>query len=130
VGLSPHTASVRRAERPVRGKKSATPLHCRICGKTLSVATEQKLGRCATCPADYDEALLERLRAWRTEVAKEAKVPAYVVFTDVTLQAVAERVPTSEEELLAIAGIGRVKLDRYGDAVLGLCRGADSVTGE
>ncbi|MEW9534291.1 ATP-dependent DNA helicase UvrD2 [Microbispora sp. NPDC049125] len=129
-GLSPHTASVSRAERPARGKKSATPLHCRICGKTLSVATEQKLGRCATCPADYDEALLERLRTWRTEVAKEAKVPAYVVFTDVTLQAVAERVPTSEEELLAIAGIGRVKLDRYGDAVLGLCRGADSVTGE
>ncbi|MEU8196880.1 ATP-dependent DNA helicase UvrD2 [Microbispora amethystogenes] len=133
-GLSPRTASVSRAERPAGGgrgrRAAAVPLHCRICGKTLSVAAEQKLGRCATCPADYDEALLERLKAWRTAAAKEAKVPAYVVFTDVTLQAIAERVPTAEEDLLAIAGIGRVKLDRYGDAVLGLCRGDDSVTDE
>ncbi|WP_259402642.1 MULTISPECIES: ATP-dependent DNA helicase UvrD2 [unclassified Microbispora] len=133
-GLSPRTASVSRAERPSGGGKgrraAAVPLHCRICGKTLSVAAEQKLGRCATCPADYDEALLERLKAWRTTAAKEAKVPAYVVFTDVTLQAIAERVPTAEEDLLAIAGIGRVKLERYGDAVLGLCRGDGSVTGE
>ncbi|WP_204286976.1 UvrD-helicase domain-containing protein [Microbispora amethystogenes] len=133
-GLSPRTASVSRAERPAGGgrgrRAAAAPLHCRICGKTLSVAAEQKLGRCATCPADYDEALLERLKAWRTAAAKEAKVPAYVVFTDVTLQAIAERVPTAEEDLLAIAGIGRVKLDRYGDAVLGLCRGDDSVTDE
>ncbi|WP_405086927.1 ATP-dependent DNA helicase UvrD2 [Microbispora sp. NBC_01389] len=133
-GLSPRTASVSRAERPGGGGKgrraAAAPLHCRICGKTLSVAAEQKLGRCATCPADYDEALLERLKAWRTAAAKEAKVPAYVVFTDVTLQAIAERVPTAEEDLLTIAGIGRVKLDRYGDAVLGLCRGDDSVTDE
>ncbi|MBO4269856.1 ATP-dependent DNA helicase UvrD2 [Microbispora triticiradicis] len=133
-GLSPRTASVSRAERPGGGGKgrraAAVPLHCRICGKTLSVAAEQKLGRCATCPADYDEALLERLKAWRTTAAKEAKVPAYVVFTDVTLQAIAERVPTAEEDLLAIAGIGRVKLERYGDAVLGLCRGDGSVTDE
>ncbi|ETK31259.1 ATP-dependent DNA helicase [Microbispora sp. ATCC PTA-5024] len=130
-GLSHRTTGVARAERTAaRGKKPAAPLHCRICGKTLAVAAEQKLGRCATCPADYDEALLERLRAWRTGAAKEAKVPAYVVFTDVTLQAIAERVPTSEEDLLTIAGIGRVKLERYGDAVLELCRGADSVTGE
>ncbi|WP_372974688.1 HRDC domain-containing protein [Microbispora sp. GKU 823] len=130
----PVRRALARPERPGgqggRAKRSAAPLHCRICGKTLSVAAEQKLGRCATCPADYDEALLERLKAWRTAEAKEAKVPAYVVFTDVTLQAIAERVPTSEEDLLAIAGIGRVKLERYGDAVLELCRGADSVTDE
>jgi DNA helicase II / ATP-dependent DNA helicase PcrA len=130
-GLSPRTPVVSRVERPSGGaKKAAAPLHCRICGKTLAVAAEQKLGRCATCPADYDEALLESLRSWRSAVAKETKVPAYVVFTDVTLQAIAERVPTSEEGLLAIAGIGRVKLDRYGDAVLDLCRAATSVTGE
>ena len=41
-----------------------------------------------------------------------------------TLQAIAERAPTTEQELLSIAGIGRVKLDRYGEAVLGLCRAA------
>jgi DNA helicase-2/ATP-dependent DNA helicase PcrA len=93
-----------------------------VCAKTLVAATEQKLGRCATCPADYDEGLLERLKAWRAATAKEAKLPPYVVFTDVTLQAIAERAPVTEQDLLSITGIGRVKLDRYGDAVLALCR--------
>jgi DNA helicase-2/ATP-dependent DNA helicase PcrA len=97
-------------------------MSCRVCAKTLVAAAEQKLGRCVTCPAEYDEALLERLKAWRTAAAKEAKVPPYVVFTDVTLQAIAERAPGTEQELLSIAGIGRVKMDRYGEAVLSLCR--------
>ncbi|MFI6482578.1 ATP-dependent DNA helicase UvrD2 [Nonomuraea sp. NPDC050663] len=100
----------------------AAPISCRVCAKTLVAAAEQKLGRCASCPSDYDEALLAALKAWRTATAKEAKVPTYVVFTDVTLQAIAERVPTSEQQLLAIAGIGRVKLDKYGADVLELCR--------
>lgn len=112
-------ASAARERRAV-----AVPVSCRICAKTLVMAAEQKLGRCASCPADYDEGLLESLKAWRSATAKEAKVPPYVVFTDVTLQAIAERAPTSEGELLSIAGIGRVKLDRYGEAVLTLCRTA------
>lgn len=99
-------------------------MSCRVCARSLTTAPEQKLGRCATCPADYDEALLENLKVWRAATAKEAKLPPYVVFTDVTLQAIAERAPTTEQELLSIAGIGRVKLDRYGEAVLGLCRAA------
>ncbi|MEZ7131732.1 ATP-dependent DNA helicase UvrD2 [Nonomuraea sp. AD125B] len=102
----------------------AAPVHCRICAKTLTAAAEQKLGRCATCPADYDEELLERLKAWRTATAKDNKIPPYVVFTDVTLQAIAERAPGTEQELLSIPGVGRVKIDRYGEAVLALCRGA------
>ncbi|GII80921.1 DNA helicase [Sphaerisporangium rufum] len=110
-----------RAARP----RVAAPLLCRVCGKTLTVAGEQKLGRCATCPADFDEDLLARLKLWRTNTAKAAKVPTYVVFTDVTLQALAERVPTTEEDLQAIAGIGRVKFERYGEAVLEICRGGE-----
>ncbi|MFD0884469.1 HRDC domain-containing protein, partial [Streptosporangium algeriense] len=102
----------------------AAPINCRVCGRTLAAAAEQKLGRCATCPADYDEALLESLRTWRASAAKEAKVPVYVVFTDVTLQAIAERAPVTERDLLSITGIGRVKMDRYGEAVLDLCRAA------
>ncbi|MCC5579850.1 MULTISPECIES: ATP-dependent DNA helicase UvrD2 [Microtetraspora] len=129
-GLSPRTATPPPVERRSPARKAALPVQCRICGKSLATAAEQKLGRCVGCPADYDEALLESLRSWRTSVAKEAKVPAYVVFTDVTLQAIAERVPVSEDDLLRIAGIGRVKLDRYGDAVLDLCRAAAGVTGE
>ncbi|MFJ2028989.1 ATP-dependent DNA helicase UvrD2 [Streptosporangium sp. NPDC087985] len=102
----------------------AARVSCRICAKTLAAAAEQKLGRCTGCPADYDEALLERLKAWRTSIAKEIKVPTYVIFTDVTLQAIAERAPVSEQDLLAITGIGRIKLERYGEAVLALCRAA------
>ncbi|MFC7388093.1 ATP-dependent DNA helicase UvrD2 [Sphaerisporangium rhizosphaerae] len=112
-------------ERRAAQARVAVPISCRVCGKTLTVAAEQKLGRCATCPADYDQELLERLKLWRTNAAKEAKVPTYVVFTDVTLQALAERVPTTEEDLLSIAGIGRVKLERYGQAVLDICRGGE-----
>jgi DNA helicase-2/ATP-dependent DNA helicase PcrA len=62
------------------------------------------------------------MRDWRADTAKEQKDPAYVVFTDATLQAIAERAPTSEAELASIPGVGAVKLDRYGGAVLALCR--------
>ncbi|MGI5287121.1 ATP-dependent DNA helicase UvrD2 [Nonomuraea polychroma] len=116
------TAPPRLAPAARERRTVAAPVSCRVCAKTLVAAAEQKLGRCATCPADYDEALLERLKAWRTATAKESKVPPYVVFTDVTLQAIAERAPTTEQELLSIAGIGRVKVERYGAAVLSLCR--------
>ncbi|NUR26115.1 MAG: ATP-dependent DNA helicase UvrD2, partial [Catenulispora sp.] len=101
----------------------AAPVSCRVCAKTLVAAAEQKLGRCSTCPAEYDEGLLESLKVWRSARAKEDKIPPYVVFTDVTLQAIAERAPANEQELLSIAGIGRVKLDKYGTAVLGLVSG-------
>lgn len=118
----PATAPSRLPAQPRERRQVAAPVSCRICARTLVTAAEQKLGRCATCPADYDEALLESLKSWRTATAKEAKIPPYVVFTDVTLQAIAERVPTSEQELLSIAGIGKVKLDKYGEAILHLCR--------
>ncbi|WP_327093075.1 ATP-dependent DNA helicase UvrD2 [Nonomuraea sp. NBC_01738] len=110
-------SSASRQRRPV-----ATQVSCRVCARTLAAAAEQKLGRCATCPAEYDEALLDNLKSWRAATAKEAKIPPYVVFTDVTLQAIAERVPTTEQALLSIAGIGKVKLDKYGEAVLEICR--------
>ncbi|MCG5216613.1 ATP-dependent DNA helicase UvrD2 [Streptosporangium soli] len=120
-------ASPRAAAAPPRERRQvAAPLSCRVCAKTLITGAEQKLGRCAGCPADLDEGLLERLKSWRAVAAKEAKIPPYVIFTDVTLQAIAERVPAVEGDLLAIPGIGRVKLDRYGEAVLALCRAASA----
>src|SRR4029450_8793481 len=82
-----------------RSKKSGArslPI-CRICGVALFDPMQRKLRRCSNCPADYDEDLFERLRAWRGLLAKEQKLPAYVVFTDATLTAVAEQRPSSEE---------------------------------
>ncbi|MEU8039335.1 ATP-dependent DNA helicase UvrD2 [Streptosporangium sp. NPDC049078] len=130
-GLTGRSARKSRADAPAAAadrRQVAAPISCRVCGKTLTAATEQKLGRCAGCPADYDEALLGALKSWRTGVAKHEKIPQWAIFTDVTLQAIAERAPLSEQDLLAITGIGRVKLDRYGEAVLELCRIAANQT--
>jgi DNA helicase-2/ATP-dependent DNA helicase PcrA len=82
------------------------------------------VGRCPTCPSDLDEDLYERLKSWRSRVAAELKVPAYVVFTDATVVAIAERRPSTPPELLAIAGIGPRKLGQYGPAVFALVGGA------
>ncbi len=97
---------------------------CRVCGAVLSAPADRKLGRCATCPSTLDEELFERLRQWRVQVATAQGVPAYVVFTDATLTALAERKPTTEAELAVIPGIGPHKLSRYGEAVLKLVAGA------
>ena len=55
-----------------------------------------KLRRCDDCPSDVDVDLLDRLKDWRRSTAKEQQVPAYVVFTDLTLQAIAEVKPGDE----------------------------------
>jgi DNA helicase II / ATP-dependent DNA helicase PcrA len=56
-------------------------------------------------------------------VAAAQKVPAYVVFTDATLTALAERKPSRTDQLIEIAGIGPRKLGLYGEAVLALVKG-------
>jgi DNA helicase-2/ATP-dependent DNA helicase PcrA len=71
-----------------------------------------------------DSPLAQRLRAWRRERANQAGVPAYVVFNDRTLTALAERRPRSRGELLAVEGIGPAKLDQFGDDLLHLLNGA------
>jgi len=69
--------------------------------------------------------LAEKLRSWRRERAKADDVPAYVVFNDRTLEALADRRPRSRGELLAVDGIGPAKLDRYGDELLALLAAED-----
>jgi ATP-dependent DNA helicase RecQ len=63
-------------------------------------------------------ALLEALRAWRLATAQEHKVPAYVIFHDATLAAVAAVRPRTEDQLRGISGIGATKLARYGAALI------------
>lgn len=111
-------------EPKVERRRAAAAVACRICGATLLAGADRKLGRCATCPSDIDDELFERLRDWRARMAAEQAVPAYVVFTDATLTALAERKPGNTPELVAIAGIGPRKLDLYGAAVLALVSGA------
>ncbi|MFF9148121.1 ATP-dependent DNA helicase UvrD2 [Streptomyces sp. NPDC014861] len=101
------------------------PVRCRVCGTTLTEAGAMKLLRCEDCPSDMDEGLYERLRDWRADRARELGQPAYCVFTDKTLMAIAERVPGSGGELAVIAGVGARKLDRFGADVLAICAGED-----
>ena len=62
------------------------------------------------------------LKAWRAEVAKEHNLPAYVIFHDATLAAIAERAPQSLAELDGISGLGVKKLEAYGEQVLRVCQ--------
>ncbi|MFD7338361.1 ATP-dependent DNA helicase UvrD2 [Streptomyces violascens] len=101
------------------------PVLCRVCGKTLTEAGEMKLMRCEDCPSDMDEALYERLRDWRSHQAEELGMPPYVVFTDKTLMAIAEAVPSNGHELAVISGVGARKLDRFGTDVLAICAGEE-----
>ena len=65
-----------------------------------------------------DAVLFERLRAWRAATAKEHGVPAYVVFSDATLHAIAVARPTSLDALRGISGVGDKKRDNFGPALL------------
>jgi DNA helicase-2/ATP-dependent DNA helicase PcrA len=73
---------------------------------------------------DAARALFEQLKVWRLEEANRASVPAFVVFTDATLAALAQNRPSDAAGLLRMPGIGASKIERYGDAVLKVIAGA------
>ncbi|WP_363798642.1 DNA helicase RecQ [Lysobacter firmicutimachus] len=78
-------------------------------------------GAAAVAAMELDEDAMVRfnaLREWRSSTAREQNVPAYVIFHDATLRAIAEHSPEDLDELGRIPGIGASKLERYGDAVL------------
>jgi DNA helicase-2/ATP-dependent DNA helicase PcrA len=93
-------------------ESSATAPPARRSAKRQKVVLEGEAGE-----------LFERLRAWRSQTAQAASVPAYVVFTDATLQAIAETRPGSIRELSALPGVGARKLDLYGEDVLATVAG-------
>lgn len=71
---------------------------------------------------DQDQALVDALKSWRRRAARAADVPAFVVFHDSTLEAVAAARPASRSELSAVSGVGQVKAERFGDQVLDVVR--------
>jgi DNA helicase-2/ATP-dependent DNA helicase PcrA len=68
------------------------------------------------------DGLLAALQDWRRRLARAAGVPAYVIFPDATLHAVAATRPATRDALLALPGVGPVKLERHGQTVLELVR--------
>jgi DNA helicase-2/ATP-dependent DNA helicase PcrA len=118
-GLAPQTPPDPAASRSRRG---ASARRCRICNKQLITPAAVMLRRCETCAADIDDELLLALKDWRLRTARDLNVPAYVVFTDNTLIAIAELLPTDNAALVAIPGIGARKLEQFGPDVLALVR--------
>ena len=62
--------------------------------------------------------LFERLRALRKRLASEQEIAPYMVFSDATLRDMCDRMPRTDDEFLAVNGVGQTKLERYGDAFL------------
>ncbi|WP_165618302.1 ATP-dependent DNA helicase UvrD2 [Mycobacterium talmoniae] len=119
-GIAPQTE---REPAPSRRRRSRGPAgNCRVCNRELTTPAAIMLRRCETCAVDVDTELLAQLKDWRLRTATEMKVPAYVVFTDNTLTAIAEMLPTDEAALVAIPGIGARKLEQFGPDVLELVR--------
>jgi superfamily II DNA helicase RecQ len=117
-----------RAATPERKKKtksaagktavsvSSTP------ARTLGARTEEPVP-VRLSPAG--ETLAARLKEWRAAEAKRLRVPAYVVMHDRSLTAVALTRPQNPRQLLEIDGIGPAKVEKFGEAILGLCSAAN-----
>lgn len=121
IDISDYSAAAqpRRGAGTTRSRRQKSR-QCEGCTKPLRTDAERISGRCDECPHTADPALVEALRAWRLEMSKEMTVPAFVIFSDATLVAIAEQQPTTPEELLQIPGIGEAKLNHFGEGILGI----------
>jgi RecQ family ATP-dependent DNA helicase len=99
-----------RAAEPARAKKARS-----AAGKKSGVAAAP-----VALTAD-DEALVARIKAWRATEAKRLGLPAYMVLNDRTLTALAQARPENPRQLLEIDGMGPAKVEKFGEAILGLC---------
>jgi ATP-dependent DNA helicase RecQ len=113
LGITEASGAVLRGEREVRLRKDPP---------RAAAGSRSKRSTPSDLPAEAGS-LFERLRAWRAATAREAGVPAYIVFGDATLRGIALTVPSTLDELAQISGVGQKKLDQFGDAVLAVVRG-------
>ncbi|WP_416306568.1 DNA helicase RecQ [Neptunicella sp. SCSIO 80796] len=82
---------------------------------SLKVSRKDKLAQ-----RHYDRELFAKLKHLRKQIAEQDQVPPFVVFSDVSLADMAEQLPGSISEFLAISGVGQTKLERYGERFLAL----------
>jgi RecQ family ATP-dependent DNA helicase len=105
-----------RGAAPARAKKPGVGGAKAGKGKTADTATEP-----VRLTAE-GEASARRLKEWRAAEAKRLGLPAYMVLSDRTIAALAQARPANPNQLLAVDGIGPAKAERFGEAILGLCR--------
>ncbi|PLX74378.1 MAG: DNA helicase RecQ [Desulfuromonas sp.] len=102
------------AARPLlRGEEKLVLAKPRIRVKTLAKKTRPRI-----TDFDYDDELFDALRDLRKRLADDAGVPPYVIFGDATLAEMAAKMPTDPEALLAVSGVGKHKLQRFGAAFI------------
>jgi len=128
LAVTDASAEVLRGERQVTFRRDAPQPAASGSGSGGSSARGGKsrrgaAGTAATAPAAVEltpeaEAVFERLRAWRTGVAKELGMPPYVIFHDSTLRLIAAAPPTTLPGLAQVNGVGETKLARYGQQIL------------
>jgi len=110
LAVTAASAGVLRGETPV-------PLRQDVIGRKSRPTVAKKASATDTLAPEHRD-LFERLREWRADQAREQGVPAYIVFGDATLRALAEHRPSSLAELDGITGIGQKKRDAYGEQVI------------
>ncbi|MFC5125994.1 DNA helicase RecQ [Pseudoclavibacter helvolus] len=120
LALTSEAALVLRGERQLMFRKEPPKAPGSSGRRTRGEYSGRSGGGSAAAAAlsESQREVFERLRAWRAETAKEQGVPAYIVFTDATLAAIAEVKPRQHAQLAAISGVGAAKLERYADDVL------------
>jgi ATP-dependent DNA helicase RecQ len=113
--LTESARAVLKGEVAVRLRASEPAIHTR---KSRRAASARPVAKAALDLAPDAQASFMALKAWRAEVAKAHNLPAYVIFHDATLAAIAQSAPQSLEDLQGISGMGARKLAAYGAAVL------------
>jgi len=126
--IEPALAAMRAGERPADWRANLDRERQRLrtgrAGRREQSSATRALADIELVPADHR--LFDALRQWRSDAARAAKVPAYVVFHDSTLRAIAVARPGSAKELLAVAGVGPVKAGRFGAEVLRIIAASSS----
>jgi ATP-dependent DNA helicase RecQ len=108
--LTPWGREVLRGERPAYAEPQAA--------HAPSSSREGADGRAGVTMPDYDTELFEQLRGLRRELAQGSNLPPYMVFSDRALAEMAAYLPRTPEEFIAINGVGRAKLETYGETFI------------
>lgn len=115
VKLTAESAKVMKSDQPIMMKMAKEQeLAVRAKGEKKS----RKLKAAGVELNQQDEALFEKLRRLRTEIAKEEKVPPYIVFSDKTLVHMCAVKPQTRDKMLTVSGVGEFKYEKYGERFL------------
>ena len=115
-GIAPEELAAQAVEKQKQRRRG----RCDLCDSDLETAAERIVGRCSDCPSSAPAALVDALQQWRLAESRRIQKPAFVIFSDAVLTAIAETAPTDEAALLGVPGIGPAKATKYGEQILAL----------